>query len=144
VSASCKVFCYLTRPSEYGRELLVFDSHDEPGLEVPKGSVEAGESAEAAVSRELLEEAGVAGIRIVRRLGTTTWRDEQQVFFLAESLESVATEFEHIVTGDGADTGLHYRFRWRRIDRALGFQLVQGCGRFFDRLLGDAEPWSRQ
>jgi len=39
-----KSFSYIIRVSQAGSELLVFDSLEEPGLEVPKGSAQPGES----------------------------------------------------------------------------------------------------
>lgn len=59
---------YLTDP---GGRLLVFDHVDVPaaGTQVPAGGIHPGESAEAAVRRELLEESGIDSARIVRKLG---------------------------------------------------------------------------
>lgn len=130
-----KVFAYVTRITDGVPELLVFDSLDEPGLEVPKGAVEVGESLEEAVHRELLEEAGITGACFVRQLGATVWRDERQHFFLVEPPPGLPRSFEHPVTGDGIDAGFRYRFHWRSLDRGLHGRLVQGCGRFVDELL---------
>ena len=131
-----KIFAYVTRVSDGARELLVFDSLDEPGVEVPKGTVEHGESLEEAVHRELLEEAGISGARVVRKLGATDWGDERQHFFLVEAPPGTPCTFEHTVTGDGIDAGCRYRFHWLPIAPGLLERLVQGCGRFIDELLG--------
>jgi 8-oxo-dGTP pyrophosphatase MutT (NUDIX family) len=58
-----KVTGFVTR----GRELLVF-RHPTAGVQLPAGTVEAGETPEAAVLREVREEAGLVETRIVRRL----------------------------------------------------------------------------
>lgn len=136
MSASRKVFAYVTRITEGDPELLVFESLDEPGFEVPKGAVEVGESLEDAVRRELHEEAGIAEARVVREVGATDWNGERQHFFLVEAPEVLPAAFEHAVTGDGIDRGFRYRFCWLPIDRRLSRRLVQGCGRFADALLG--------
>jgi len=60
-----KVFVCLVRTRDKGCELLVFRSHDEPGFEVPKGSVEPGESRLSATFRELFEESGIGSGRVV-------------------------------------------------------------------------------
>lgn len=64
-----KVLCYVVR----GGRLLVFRHLDQAwdlsGLQVPGGSVEPGESPEAAAVREAHEETGVEGLRVVRKLG---------------------------------------------------------------------------
>ena len=130
-----KVFAYVTRITDGVRELLVFDSLDEPGFEVPKGAVEGGESLEEAVRRELHEEAGITDARTIRELGATDWEDERQHFFLVEPPPGLPRRFDHTVTGDGGDAGLSYRFHWLSIDRELRRRLVQGSDRFVDELL---------
>lgn len=86
-----KVLCYVVRD---GR-LLVFRhrdySYEEVGLQVPAGSVRAGEPPEAAALREAREETGLHDFTVVRKLGVTEYditpyRDELQrrhVFQLA-------------------------------------------------------------
>ena len=130
-----KVFAYVTRITDCSPELLVLESLDEPGFEVPKGEAEDGETLARAVGRELSEEAGIAGARVVRELGAADWKDERQHFFLVEAPPGLPRTFEHIVTGDGIDAGFRYRFRWLSIDRGLHDRLVQGCNRFVDELL---------
>ena len=129
-----KVFAYVTRITDGRPELLVFTSHDEPGFEVPEGAVEVGETPAEAVHREMEEEAGIAGARIVRILGAADWQDERQHFLLVEAPPGLPRSFVHTVTGDGFDAGLRYRFRWIPIDGDLGERLVQGCDRFVDAL----------
>lgn len=130
-----KVFAYVVRGVVEGApELLAFESHDEPGLEVPKGTVESGESLEGAALRELHEETGVTDARTLRELGTADWCGETQHFLLIEAPPGVPLRFEHTVTGDGADAGLVYRYRWLPIDAALQRRLVQGGDRFVAEL----------
>ena len=130
-----KVFIYLTRVHESVSQLLVFESHDEPGFEVPKGAVEPGESLSQAEQRELLEEAGITAIRISKQLGSSRWQNEQQHFYLLEGGADLPEHFEHIVTGHGIDSGFRYRFQWLPIHANLTHRLVQGCDRFVGELL---------
>jgi 8-oxo-dGTP pyrophosphatase MutT (NUDIX family) len=64
-----KVVCYIVRDGQ----LLVFTHLDQPwdesGVQVPAGSIEPGESPEAAAVREAAEETGLGGLRVVRKLG---------------------------------------------------------------------------
>jgi 8-oxo-dGTP pyrophosphatase MutT (NUDIX family) len=62
-----KVSAFITRESPAGRELLVF-AHPNPraGIQVPAGTVEAGEAPERAVLRETWEETGLSAVRIVQ------------------------------------------------------------------------------
>lgn len=130
-----KVFIYLTRVHESASQLLVFESHDEPGFEVPKGSVEPGESLSKAVQRELLEEAGITTIRIHKQLGSSRWQNEQQHFYLVEGAADLPDCFEHTVTGLGIDSGFRYHFQWLPVHANLTHRLVQGCNRFVGELL---------
>jgi ADP-ribose pyrophosphatase YjhB (NUDIX family) len=62
-----RVYAYITNR---GR-LLVFRHTDYPeaGVQVPGGTVEAGESPETAVMREAVEETGLTDLELVRCLG---------------------------------------------------------------------------
>jgi 8-oxo-dGTP pyrophosphatase MutT (NUDIX family) len=62
-----KVIAYITR----GDQLLVFSQPNgiEAGIQVPAGTMEPGETPEAAVLREAFEETGLAGLEIVSFLG---------------------------------------------------------------------------
>lgn len=123
-----KVFIYLVRRHAGTHQLLLFRSHDEPGFEVPKGSVDPGESILEAGRRELLEESGISAVRIVSVLATADWRNERQHFLLAETESARADSFKHVVTGTGVDCGLLYEFEWHTLSTELERALVQGCG----------------
>lgn len=132
-----KVFVYVIRVGEDKVDLLVFDSLEEPGYEVPKGGVEPGESLEEAVLREVYEESGLQGVKVIKELGKTYWGEEEQHFFLAEVPSDVADAFEHQVTGEGIDTGFWYRYRWLEIGRELEDRLVQGSNSFVGELIAE-------
>jgi len=129
-----KVFLYLTRTTPTGTQLLVFRSHDEPGYEVPKGSVEPGESLRAAVFRELHEESGIVACGALRCLGSTCWQTEEQHFFHLHTTKEIPRRFQHRVRSDDEDDGFLYEFHWLPIDRRLETCLVQGCNRFASAL----------
>jgi 8-oxo-dGTP pyrophosphatase MutT (NUDIX family) len=130
-----KVFVYISRTRGGRAELLVFASLDEPGYEVPKGSVEPGESLEMAVHREVYEESGIKDLKVIQELGKTQWGNEEQYFFLVEAPSDVADSFEHQVTGEDIDRGFRYQYRWLEIGQGLEERLVQGCNRFVSDLL---------
>ncbi len=66
-----KVTAFITRDTERGRELLVFTRPD-AGIQVPAGTMEAGETPEIAVMREAYEETGLTDLRLVAYLGAIT------------------------------------------------------------------------
>jgi 8-oxo-dGTP diphosphatase len=126
VSYTDRVVAYVTRERGGRRELLVFDHRDDPdaGTQVPAGRLEAGEHLVAGLARELHEEAGLDGARIVRKLG------EFDGQFLGHgegyrnhAFEVVAPDapdaWEHEVFGDGDDAGLVFVYRWEPISPAL-------------------------
>jgi 8-oxo-dGTP pyrophosphatase MutT (NUDIX family) len=66
--ALAKVTAYITQGQGELSRLLIF-RHPNAGLQLPAGTVEVGESVEAAAHREALEETGLAGLRLIRYLG---------------------------------------------------------------------------
>lgn len=71
-----KVIAYIV----YARRLLVFEHVDVPaaGVQVPAGTVQAGEMPATAVTREAREETGLTGLRLVRFLGAELY-DARQI-----------------------------------------------------------------
>jgi 8-oxo-dGTP pyrophosphatase MutT (NUDIX family) len=69
MEAQKKVAAFVTRGSGSGTELLVF-WHTGSGVQIPAGSVEDGESFDAAAVREVAEETARDDFAMVRGLGT--------------------------------------------------------------------------
>jgi 8-oxo-dGTP pyrophosphatase MutT (NUDIX family) len=134
-----KSFSYIIRASQADLELLVFDSLEEPDLEVPKGSAQPGGTPAQAALREVEEESGLTGLILIRELGVTLWQDEEQHFFLFRADESLPDRFEHEVTGQDGDRGMRYQYRWLEITPALSQSLVQGSNRFVRELMAALE-----
>ena len=119
-----RVVAYVTR----GLELLVFDHRGMPDVptQVPAGRVDAHEDLEAALLREVEEETGVTGIRVV---GEIAGADEFKRLYGQDAHRSHAfhavaepggpDEWEHTVSGTGMDAGLVYVCRWVRLDGEL-------------------------
>lgn len=64
-----KATAFITRESDSGREVLVF-THPRAGIQLPAGTVEAGETFEQGVLREVHEETGLTDVSIIADLAT--------------------------------------------------------------------------
>ena len=135
-----KVVCYVVRD---GRLLVLrhLDQEwDESGLQVPAGSIEPGESPEAAALREAREETGLEGLTLVAKLGETDYdtrpyRDELQhrhVFRL--DVDGDVPERWVTTEDDPSDGGGPIRFECYWVPLAQGHVLSGGQGALLGRL----------
>jgi 8-oxo-dGTP pyrophosphatase MutT (NUDIX family) len=112
-----RVVAYVTR----GPELLVFEH--EGTTQVPAGRVDADESLAAGLAREVEEETGITGVRIVRELAGPdeiarlydTAGHENHAFHAVTEAETPEA-WEHQVTGTGMDSRFTLRCRWVSLD----------------------------
>jgi ADP-ribose pyrophosphatase YjhB (NUDIX family) len=127
-----RVVAYVTR----GRELLVFDHKELPEVptQVPAGRVDPDESLEHGFRREVEEETGLTGIRVVTKLADA--REFERLYgpgaheshaFHAVVEPGGPDEWEHVVGGSGMDSALTFLCRWVPLDEC-------------PPLWGDADP----
>jgi 8-oxo-dGTP pyrophosphatase MutT (NUDIX family) len=64
-----KVTAFITRDTDAGRQLLVFQ-HPDAGIQLPAGTMEVSETPEIAMLREVHEETGLTAVEIVAKLET--------------------------------------------------------------------------
>lgn len=129
-----KVLVYVVRD---GR-LLVFRhtdySYEEVGVQVPAGSIRAGESPEDAALREASEETGLTQFKIVRKLGETEYdispyrfeiqrRHVFQLELLGEAPERWASQEDH----DGHGQPTRFECFWIPLEAAHVLQSGQGA-----------------
>jgi 8-oxo-dGTP pyrophosphatase MutT (NUDIX family) len=119
-----RVVAYITRDSAQGRELLVFEIPAEPGsgVQVPAGRLDPGEELEPALMREIEEESGLTGLRLLRELPGFEehypTRYENHGYHLVPT-DELPDEWDHVVQGDGDDAGFVFRFRWAPIEPGM-------------------------
>jgi len=112
VEKSC---AYITRN---GSELLVFEGPEHDDLQIPKGTIEAGEDPREAVYRETVEESGLAAVTQFQHLVTDVWtrRESPPKRYVRNFFHAPVHEprdaWTHTVTGTGEERGAEYEFFW--------------------------------
>ena len=118
-----KVYAYITR----GEMLLVFRHVDFPeaGVQVPGGTMEAGEDAVTAVLREAQEESGLSGLMVNRYLGEDVFLEAPNKrilrhFFHLMCLMDVPDTWQHYehAPSDGSPGPILFEFYWLPLDEA--------------------------
>lgn len=131
-------------PGLTGASLLVFEHVDAPeaGVQVPAGTIAEGETPEQTALREVAEETGLTGVRIVRKVGTfpyfhgerCEWH-QRHVFVLAAE-GPVQARWTHVVTASGEDGGLRFACYWLDAAEARA-RLATGQGLYLPAALGE-------
>lgn len=112
-----RVVAYITRERAGATELLTIEEEADPyhWLQVPAGRLDHGETLEEGLLRELAEETGFTGARIIRELPDfeATYRNysHNHAFHLVAEQES-PDSWRHQVHGHGADAGIYHICRW--------------------------------
>ncbi len=120
-----RVLAYVTRERDGRTELLVFDttSHLHEGTQVPAGRLDEGETLEQGLLRELHEETGLEQVTIARELdwpdGFRAGSEYENHAFEVTLDEPAADHWEHVVHGDGDDSGLVFFLRWEPLRAGL-------------------------
>ncbi|HXY91792.1 MAG TPA: NUDIX hydrolase [Acidimicrobiia bacterium] len=99
-----KVTALITRPGAGGPELIVFD-HGAAGVQLPAGTVEAGEDCGRAAHREAWEETGALGLELVREVAS-----------LERPFVGPVGALTHAVTVEGREVPRGSRLRLGRVD----------------------------
>ncbi|WP_135820892.1 NUDIX hydrolase [Halostella litorea] len=120
-----KVCAYVTRGG--GSELLVFEGPDHAGLQVPKGTVEPGETLQEALLREVKEESGLDLPTSVDCVARDIWARRQSKYYVRHfyhaTVKDTLDTWTHVVTGDGDEAGKRFEYSWVDLPADRGFAL---------------------
>jgi 8-oxo-dGTP pyrophosphatase MutT (NUDIX family) len=138
-----KALAYVVRRGH----LLVFRhtgySDEEVGIQVPAGSIRAGESPEEAVLREAHEETGLTNFQIIRKLGEydydispSRWEIQHRHVFHLRLLEDAPERWASREDHDGQGEPTPLECFWIPLEAAHVLQSGQGAllGRLYDGL----------
>ncbi|SHG29844.1 GrpB family protein [Ornithinibacillus halophilus] len=115
------VMGFIIRQKEDGsNELLTLSISSIPyaSLRVPGGGVEGNEDLIGALNREILEEAGLSNLTLIRKIGSITYykpyikRMVERHDFLLLAPADIEDSWGHRVTGGDKDSGLSFNYRW--------------------------------
>ncbi len=119
-----KACAYITRGTG---ELLVFDGPGHEGLQIPKGTLEAGESPQEALFREVREESGLGTLSDTSHLTTDIWTRREGRRYVRHFFHSTVYEprdrWTYTVSDGGEEHGAEFDFRWVRPTTAREFAL---------------------
>ncbi|WP_132058616.1 NUDIX hydrolase [Halorussus amylolyticus] len=119
-----KACAYITRGDS---ELLVFEGPGHENLQIPKGTIESGETPREAVFREIVEETGLGALDGTRHVATDVWRRRParryvRHFFHA-TVHEPRDEWTHTVTGEGEESGAEFELSWVELPTGSEFAL---------------------
>ncbi|MEX0310201.1 MAG: NUDIX domain-containing protein [Tateyamaria sp.] len=94
--------------------------HPLAGVQLPKGTLQPGETPDVAARREVFEEVGVAVSAPLRAVGTWICPEPASIWhgFVADAPRDLPASWCHAPTGGGEESGLVFEVIWVRMSDA--------------------------
>ncbi|MFJ5562694.1 NUDIX hydrolase [Lysinibacillus xylanilyticus] len=132
-----KAFGYITREHEGQLQVLVFEQNTEgAGIQIPKGTVEEGETPLEAVIREMFEETGLSYLVVKGLIAQDYFNHHsgllQKRYFYHLTTNENRDSWMHCPTGVN-ETGLEFSFYWITDEQEV--TLAKGHGDYLYRVL---------
>jgi len=122
-----KVTAFITRQTQTGIELLLFE-HPNAGIQIPAGTVEVGETVEAAALREAQEESGLSGLKLLKYLDAQEERPVIGDRFVAQATSVYARP--------DPDS-----FKWARFRRGITVRVLRQADGFTHATYEEPNRW---
>lgn len=132
-----KAFGYITREHEGQLQVLVFEQNTEgAGIQIPKGTVEEGETPLEAVKREMFEVTGLSDLVVKGLIAQDYFNHHsgllQKRYFYHLTTNEQRDSWKHYPTGVN-EAGLEFSFYWITDEQQV--TLVNGHGDYLYRVL---------
>lgn len=117
VNFDLRAIAIILRDRNIEQELLAQSFTADPSIpwRFPGGGIDAGESIEDGLRREIREESGLGQLEFVRKLGVQRYYKSYLGRFIERHdflFRVQGNEWEHIVQGNGKDNGEVFGFHW--------------------------------
>lgn len=136
-----KAYGYITREHEGHVQVLVFEQNREgAGIQIPKGTVEEGETPQEAIIREMFEETGLTDL-VVQDLIAQDYFEHysgalHKRYFFHLTTTTQYNSWQHSPTGEN-ETSLLFNFYW--IGDIHEVNLAKGHGDYLYRVLASVK-----
>ncbi|MGE7675448.1 NUDIX hydrolase [Lysinibacillus sp. NPDC094403] len=132
-----KAFGYITREHEGQLQVLVFEQNTEgAGIQIPKGTVEEGETPQEAVTREMFEETGLGDLTVKGLIAQDYFNHHsgvlQKRYFYHLTTKEKRDAWQHCPTGLN-ESGFVFSFYWITDEQEVS--LAKGHGDYLYRVL---------
>lgn len=132
-----KAYGYITREHEGRLQVLVFEQNTEgAGIQIPKGTIEEGETPLEAITREMFEETGLEDLVVHNLIAQDYFEHYTGVlhkrYFYHLTTHDLRDLWQHCPTGLN-ESGLRFSFYW--IYDAQEVSLAKGHGDYLYRVL---------